>query len=378
MHVVIFCHSVRSDWNNGNAHFLRGIASELIHRGHRVQIFEPAEGWSARRMAQEHGAASLHGYLEAYPHLEVHTYDEARLDLEQVLTDADLVLVHEWNPPTLVERIGKQRQRRSAYLLLFHDTHHRALTRTAEIERLALDGYDGVLAFGEALSERYRNAGWSRRVWTWHEGADTRLFYPRTPPAEREDIVWVGNWGDDERTEELQTFLLRPSRTLHLTGHVYGVRYPESGLEALSRAGLAFGGYLPNYRVPAAFAAHRATVHVPRRPYVSHLPGIPTIRVFEALACATPLVSAPWDDAEGLFRPGDYLVARTETEMTGHLRAICEDHSMASELAARGQAQVLARHTCGHRVDELLGIARHLREDVASGARMVEAPEKAS
>ena len=54
---------------------------------------------------------------------------------------------------------------------------------------------------------------------------------------------------------------------------------------------------------------HRVTVHVPRRPYAQALPGIPTIRVFEALACGIPLVSAPWDDVEGLFRPGeDFLI----------------------------------------------------------------------
>ena len=63
------------------------------------------------------------------------------------------------------------------------------------------------------------------------------------------------------------------------------------------------------------------TVHVPRRPYARMLPGIPTIRMFEALACGVPLVSAPWDDREHLFTPGeDYLVARDGVGMRRHLR----------------------------------------------------------
>lgn len=52
------------------------------------------------------------------------------------------------------------------------------------------------------------------------------------------------------------------------------------------------------------FAQFKVTIHVPRRPYTQALPGIPTIRLFEALACGIPLIGAPWDDVEGLFTPG--------------------------------------------------------------------------
>ena len=46
MRVVLFCHSLASCWNHGNAHFLRGVARELLARGHEVRAFEPADGWS--------------------------------------------------------------------------------------------------------------------------------------------------------------------------------------------------------------------------------------------------------------------------------------------------------------------------------------------
>jgi spore maturation protein CgeB len=90
---------------------------------------------------------------------------------------------------------------------------------------------------------------------------------------------------------------------------------------------------------------------------VQALPGIPTIRVFEALACGIPLVSAPWDDCEGLFEPGeDFLVARDGAQMRKQLRALLADPQLAAGLAEHGRQTVLARHTCAHRVDELLGI----------------------
>jgi spore maturation protein CgeB len=137
--------------------------------------------------------------------------------------------------------------------------------------------------------------------------------------------------------------------------------YPAHALAALKEAGVAYGGWLPNHRVPAVFARHRVTVHVPRRPYVRALPGIPTIRPFEALACGIPLVCSPWDDVEGLFTAGrDYLVAADGDAMRRRLRDVVSDAGLARELAEHGRRTILARHTCAHRVDELLAIAAEL------------------
>jgi spore maturation protein CgeB len=217
--------------------------------------------------------------------------------------------------------------------------------------------YDGVLAFGGVIRDLYRRHGWTQRAWTWHEAADTRVFKPM-PGARREgDLVWIGNWGDDERTAELREFLVEPVRDLKLRARIHGVRYPQEALQQLQDAGIAYAGWLPNYKAPEVFARFRVTVHVPRRPYVAALPGIPTIRVFEALACGIPLVSAPWDDSEGLFEPGrDFLVARDGGEMRRHLGAVLADEPLARELAGHGRRTILARHTCAHRVDELLDI----------------------
>ena len=110
------------------------------------------------------------------------------------------------------------------------------------------------------------------------------------------------------------------------------------------------------------FARHRVTVHVPRRPYVRALPGIPTIRPFEALACGIPLITAPWEDVEGLFRPGrDFLVAENGAAMTAHLERVLSHPAEAEALAASGLERIRCRHTCAHRVDQLLGIYQELQ-----------------
>src|SRR5690606_16993063 len=162
-------------------------------------------------------------------------------------------------------------------------------------------------------------------------------------------------------TSELHEFLLEPARRRGLSGTVHGVRYPDEAVRAVAGAGLNYEGWIANFATPAVYARHRIALHVPRRPYASALPGIPTIRVFEALACGMPLVCAPWDDAEGLFKPGrDYLVARDGAEMESLLAELLAEPDAAAELARHGRRSLLARHTCAHRVDELLEIAGEL------------------
>lgn len=360
MKLVYFTHSLASCWNHGNAHFLRGVIDELLVRGHDVAALEPRGSWSLSNLMNDHGEEGLHAWRESYPRQSPDSYDPEE-DLEARVENADLVIVHEWNEPDLVARIGELRKNGAPFLLLFHDTHHRAVSAPEEMQRFDLSGFDGVLAFGEALSEVYREWGWGDRVWTWHEAADLKRFHPPEQEKKRKGLVWIGNWGDDERTEEIEHFLLAPAREAGLPLDVFGVRYPDRAKAMLSEYGAAYRGWAPNARAPEIFARHVATVHVPRRFYAQTLPGIPTIRVFEALACAIPLLSAPWDDAENLFRPGiDYLVARDGEEMRAHMQAIAKDPDLRASLAASGLETIRARHTCAHRVDELLAIFAQL------------------
>lgn len=361
MRIVMFYHSLLSDWNHGNAHFLRGIVSELLSRGYDVRVYEPKDAWSLENLSAEHGDKPIHQFKAAYPGLESTRYDLKTLDLDEALDGADLVIVHEWNDRELVKRIGQHRARVGGYRLLFHDTHHRSVSDRSSMATYDLSNYDGVLAYGNVIRDIYLSEGWTQRAWTWHEAADTRLFHPIEGVESEGDLVWIGNWGDDERTAELYEFLIEPVQKLELNARVHGVRYPEDAIASLAKAGIEYAGWLPNYQVPQVFSRFKLTVHVPRRPYVKALPGIPTIRIFEALACGIPLVSAPWDDVEGLFTPGkDFLIVRTGEQMKRHLNDLLQDEQRRKEIASHGHQTILARHTCAHRVDELLDIYAEL------------------
>jgi spore maturation protein CgeB len=368
MRIVYFTHSLRSCWNHGNAHFLRGVLNELIARGHDVRVFEPEGSWSLSNLLKDHGEDGFAAFREAYPKLGSRTYTRPEEGAGHAW-GADLVIVHEWNDPELVAAVGRLRARGGRFTLLFHDTHHRAVSAPHEMRAHDLSAYDGVLAFGAALARVYERRGWRHRVFVWHEAADIRRFHPLAEQGRRSGLVWIGNWGDGERSAEVVEFLLKPARDANLQLDIYGVRYPGEAKRKLTEYRARYRGWLANAVVPEVLAKHLATVHVPRRFYARVLPGIPTIRVFEALACGIPLVSAPWDDCEHLFRVGtDFLMVPDGSQMTRALRDLKNDAELRDSLVCHGLETIATRHTCAHRVDELLRIVEQLRAPLLESA----------
>jgi len=227
--------------------------------------------------------------------------------------------------------------------------------------RLNLHQFDGVLAFGEAVRKLYTDGFGMRRAWTFHEAAATDAFQPLIAPKDI-DVLWIGNWGDEERTRELEEFLLAPA-TRHRDRRtvVHGVRYPEHAIRRLYDAGIEYRGYLPNLQAPQVYARSNLTIHVPRRQYTNGLSGIPTIRIFEALACGIPLVCAPWDDVEHLFRPGqDFVLVPNGDAMRAEISRLLTDDAARAQIAASGLETIRDRHTCAHRAEQLTAICEEV------------------
>lgn len=364
MRIAIFAHSWRSDWNHGNAHFLRGLASELIKLGHQVFCYEPEGSWSQTNLLQEeHGKQAIAEFERSFPELHVRPYkdDQSFEALVQLrLRDVDVVLVHEWNSENVINTLADLKPS-LGYHLLFHDTHHRAYTAPKELLKYRLGDFDGVLAFGEALRAIYQQGFGVKKVWTFHEAADTAHFRPLKPATKTTDVIWIGNWGDEERTRELEEFLISPAESCGAKFTVHGVRYPEEGRKRLGEAGIQFRGYLPNLAAPQAYAQSCLTLHVPRRCYANGLSGIPTIRVFEAMACGIPLLCSPWSDVEALFRPGqDYLCVPDGKSMAAEIRHLLHDQRARQQLAQSGLQTIREHHTCAHRAQQLISICEEV------------------
>lgn len=361
-----FAHSWVSDWNHGNAHFLRGLARSLERMGHRVCCYEQLGGWSLTNLVRQEGeraVEAIDSFRREFPELKIQFYNgdgNFPQFAAQHLREADVVVIHEWNDPQVVNSILELKGK-YGFKALFHDTHHRAYTSPREILKFRLDLFDGVLAFGEAIRRIYTDGFGIAKAWTFHEAADAEKFRPLDLPKQI-DLVWVGNWGDEERTKELQAFLIGPAaseprrRTV-----VHGVRYPQNALDLLREAGIEYRGYLPNLSAPRVYGASKLSLHVPRRQYTNGLSGIPTIRVFETLSCGIPLVCSPWEDVEGLFRPGeDYVCVADGPAMKSEIEYLLRDDKAREQLAANGMETIRNRHTCEHRAEQLADICEEL------------------
>jgi spore maturation protein CgeB len=367
INIALFSHSLISDWNHGNVHFLRGLMSELARMGHRVRCYEELGSWSLSNLVKQEGEqaiAVIDDFRAAYPELDIRFYQASHKGfhrfLESELKEADVVLLHEWNDPFVVNNVLELKEK-LGFIALFYDSHHRAYTRAGEILQFHLHLLDGVLAFGEAVRRIYAQGFGVRRTWTLHEAADVNRFAPQ-PVAKEIDLVWIGNWGDDERTRELDEFLITTASAQPRRRVVaHGVRYPEAALEKLAQAGIEYRGYLSNLQTARTYAASSAALHVPRRCYTNGLSGIPTIRVFEALACGVPLLCSPWTDEEGLFHPGeDYLVVRDGQAMKAELENLLRDPAAGLELSEHGMRTIHRHHTCAHRARQLISICEEI------------------
>jgi spore maturation protein CgeB len=313
----------------------------------------------------------IKAFHATYPRLRSSFYDLRGIDLDAALADADVVIAHEWNDPALLRRLGEHRAQTRSYKLLFHDAPHRSLQQPLEARSRALSRYDGVLASSDGLRRMYETRGWAANVWTWRDAVDARIFRPSPAtgassqgqghPVRSLDLIWIGTWGSPERASELDEFLIEPVRALGLRARFYGARYPQEALNTLRAAGIDYGGWIPDFSIPAALAAARFAVNVPRRMRADGLPHTPAIRVLEALACAVPVVTAPWDECEQMFTPDvDLLVAHDGSDMERRMVALHSDPEFARFIGANGYQTVVSRHTCEHRVQDLLAICHEL------------------
>jgi spore maturation protein CgeB len=312
----------------------------------------------------EKAVTAIDDFRRLFPDLSVQFYNNDHTFSQfaaEHLKESDVVIIHEWNEPQAVNSI-LELKKKYGFKALLHDTHHRAYTSPRDILRFRLDLFDGVLAFGEAIRKIYSDGFGIPHVWTFHEAADAEHFKPLSL-EKAIDIVWVGNWGDEERTKELREFLMGPAATMPERKVIaHGVRYPNEALEALQKSGIEYRGYLPNLSAPSVYAQSKLALHVPRRQYTNGLSGIPTIRVFETLACGVPLLCSPWDDIEGLFRPGqDFICAPDGKALKAELERLLNDDRERAQIAACGMETIRARHTCDHRAEQLLGICEELR-----------------
>jgi spore maturation protein CgeB len=323
---------------------------ELVRRGHRVTFLERDMPWYADNRdlpKPPYGRTMLYASV-----------DELRRRWSATVTAADVIILGSFVPDGA--EIAKWLIARSRGLTAFYDIDTpvtMARLEKGEADYISLElvpQFDLYLSFtgGPTLAKLEREFG-ARIARPLYCSADTEIYKPLNHPI-KWDLGYIGTYSAD-RQQALQDLLIEPMRALpHLKAVVAGPQYPAdlSWPKNVRRI-----EHLPPDRHRAFYAAQRFTLNVTRRDMV-RAGFSPSIRLFEAAATGTPILSDWWQGLDQFFKPGEeILVAKSREEVVRLLSEVSEEDRRA--LAARARARVLAEHTAAHRALEL---ERYVRE----------------
>ena len=355
LNFVVLGLSLSSSWGNGHATTYRALLKAFAARGHDVLFLERDVPWYADHrdlVDPRFCRLELYGELGG---LEMH---------RAAITSADAVIVGSYVPQGV--EVGRWVQQTARGVTGFYDIDTPvtlAKLERGDYEYLTPDlipGYDVYLSFtgGPTLDRLERRYG-SPAARALYCSVDPDAYPARETPK-RWDLSYLGTYSPD-RQPTLERLLIEPARRApHLRFVVAGPQYPSDivwpdNVERIE--------HVPPSEHPDFYAASRFTLNVTRADMI-RAGYSPSVRLFEAGSCATPIVSDLWDGIETLLEPGrEIVLSDTADDVLRTLLGMSEPQRLAMAAAAR--RRVLAEHTAEHRAQQLetyLGEARKKAE----------------
>ena len=354
MKLVVLGLSLSSSWGNGHATTFRALLKAFAARGHDILFLERDVPWYAN---QRDLTDPAYCRLAFYGDLE----DLARWHDE--IADADAVIVGSYVPEGV--SVGRLVQQVASGVTAFYDIDTPVtLAKLARgdfeyVSPEVIPGYDVYLSFtgGPTLDfiEQHYASPAARPLYCSVDPA----LYGRTGAEKRWDLSYLGTYSPD-RQPTLERLLIGPARAL--PGRRFVVAGPQYPPDIDWPANVDRIDHLPPATHADFYSASRFTLNVTRADMIA-AGWSPSVRLFEAGACATPIISDMWDGIETLFAPGsEILLARDGDEVIAAL-----EHGGGEAMGAAARARVLAAPTARHRAAEL---ETHL-EEAALNAKTV-------
>ena len=351
MKLVVLGLSLGSSWGNGHATTFRALLKAFAARGHDVLFLEREVPW----YAGDHRDLPNPDFcrLEYYTDLD----DLTRWQAE--IAAADAVIVGSYVPEGVaVGRYVQAHARTSAFYDIDTPVTLAKLAR-GDFEYLSpevIPGYDVYLSFtgGPTLDRLERDFG-SPAARALYCSVDEAAYRPLDVPV-KWDLSYLGTYSDD-RQPTLTRLLIDVARAQpHRRFAVAGPQYPAdidwpANVERID--------HLPPADHAAFYSASRFTLNVTRADMIA-AGWSPSVRLFEAAACGTPIISDRWAGLDSIFAEGTEIILADTTQDV--IAALDRD---ATTLGHAARARVLAEHTAAHRAAEL---EAHLTE--AKGTRM--------
>jgi spore maturation protein CgeB len=345
--IVFLGLSITSSWGNGHATNYRALVRALRARGHEVRFLERDVPWyAAHRDAPDAG--------ELYA-----SVDELRDRFVDAVAGADLVVLGSYVPDGV--EIAEWALDAAGGAVAFFD-----IDTPVTLAKLAAgDGeylvpelvprFDLYLSFTggptlELLEERWG----ARRARAFHCVVDEDAYRPLA--VERRWLLgYLGTYSGD-RQPTVVRLLVRPAQALPEESFVVaGPQYPP---ELNWPPNVERVEHLPPADHPAFYAAQAFTLNVTRADML-RAGWSPSVRLFEAAACAVPVISDRWGGLDRFFVPGEeVLVVDDERDVVRYLAQVGEEERR--EMGERARRRVLAEHTAAHRAEELEAHANEL------------------
>jgi spore maturation protein CgeB len=337
--------TITSSWGNGHATTYRALLKALAARGHDVCFLECDKPWYARERDMICGV----GY-------QVHLYRD-KGELERMHRDriagSDLVVLGSYTPEG-AELAPWLRSVVENGVFAFYDIDTPITLLALQNEGIdylkaeMISEFDLYLSFSggmalEVLEEQFK-ARFARPLYC---SVDPDEYHPEELQKEWA-LGYLGTYSTD-RQPTLEQLLLEPARSLpHAPFVVAGPGYPDrerwpANVHAID--------HLPPAEHRRFYNRQHLTLNVTRSAMVG-LGHSPSVRLFEAAACGTAIMSDPWRGLDELFTPGEeILIARNGTEALEILRS-APDLDLTG-MGSRARARVLKAHTAAHRAFEL-------------------------
>jgi spore maturation protein CgeB len=353
MNLVILGLSITSSWGNGHATTYRALVRELARRGHQILFLERDVPWYAS-----------HRDFIGLPDTQVclyQTLDELHDRFRAAVTAADAVILGSYVPDGI--EVGDWMLRHASGVKAYYDIDTPVTLARMErddCEYLAarqIPKFDLFLSFagGKTLTRLEREFG-SPCARAFYCSVDPELYFPQRC-AKSWDLGYLGTYSAD-RQPGLDRLLTTPASSWSdgkfvVVGPQYPpeIEWPEN-VERIH--------HLPPDQHCRFYNSQRFTLNITRADMIA-AGHSPSVRLFEAAACATPIISDFWEGLDEIFDIGsEILVAESSEDALRILRETSSQQATAIGAAAR--AKVLRAHTASHRailLEEALVAAAH-------------------
>jgi spore maturation protein CgeB len=342
--IVILGLTITSSWGNGHATTYRALVRALAERGHDVLFLEADRPWYAANRDLPHppfGRTALYQSL-----------DELRDCFAEAVRHADLVIVGSYVPDGVA--VGRWAIGTARGITAFYDIDTPvtlAKLERGDTEYLSPDlipRYRMYLSFtGGPTLKRLEQRYGSPMARALYCSVDPERYYPESAEA-RWDLGYLGTYSDD-RQPTVDRLLVEPARSWDDGRFVVaGPQYPGS---IPWPANVARIEHLPPADHRAFYNAQRFTLNVTRADMIA-AGWSPSVRLFEAAACGTPIISDWWPGLESLFDPGNEIVVAPDTASVLETLRTMPERDRRS-MGERARKRIMASHTAAHRVIEL-------------------------